>query len=74
MTKTRKAGFQKTIKIISDVVESQLSKLPPDVAVAKREKIHQIAASAGQRGRGKPLKPSRTRASRLSIRSHAGSS
>jgi hypothetical protein len=71
MPKTRKASFQKTLKIISDVVEGQLMKLPPEVADAKRKKIHQIASTAGPRVRGKSLKPSRTRASRLSARSHA---
>lgn len=71
MTKTRKAEFQKVLNAISDVVESQLSKLPPEVADSKRKKIHEIASNAGQRARGKSLKPSRTRASRLSARSHA---
>jgi hypothetical protein len=71
MTKTKKTSFQKALKVIADLVEGQLLKLPPEVADAKREKIRQIAASVGPRGRGKPLRPSRTRASRLSARSHA---
>jgi hypothetical protein len=71
MTKTRKAGFQKVLDIISEVVEEQLSNLPPEMADSKRKKIHQIASSAGSRARGKSLKPSRTRARRLSARSRA---
>jgi hypothetical protein len=71
MAKTRKASFQRSLKTIVDVVEGQLVKLPPDVADAKRDKIHQIASSAGHGGRGKLLKPSRTRASRPSARSRA---
>lgn len=71
MTKARKTSFQKALKVIVDVVEGQLSKLPAEVADAKREKIREIAASVGPRGRGKPLRPSRTRASRRSARSHA---
>jgi hypothetical protein len=71
MAKTSKTSLQKALKVITDVIEGQLSKLPPEVADEKREKIHQIAASAGQRVRGKPLKPSRTRANRRSARSHA---
>jgi hypothetical protein len=71
MIKTKKAGFQKVLNLITDVVEEQLSKLPAEDADSKRKKIHQIASSAGQRARGKSLKRSRTRANRLSARSHA---
>jgi hypothetical protein len=71
MAKTSKANFGKALKVITQIVEEQLAKLPPEVADAKRGKIHQIAASAGPRVRGKSLKPSRTRASRLSARSRA---
>jgi hypothetical protein len=71
MAKTRKAEFRKVLNVISEIVEGQLSKLPPEVADAKRKKIHQIASSAGQRARGKSLKHSRTRVNRLSARSHA---
>ena len=71
MTKARKAGFKKVLQILTDVVEGQLSKFPLEVADAKRKKIHRIASSGGPRGRGKSLKPSRTRANRLSVRSRA---
>jgi hypothetical protein len=46
MTKSRKVSFQKTLKLISGVVEGQLSKLPPKAADSKRKKIHQIALNA----------------------------
>jgi hypothetical protein len=52
MTKLRKVSFQKALKIITDVVEEQLSKLPRKVAETKRKKIHQIASKAGPRSRG----------------------
>ena len=71
MTKARKSDFQKTLDMITDIVERQLSKLPPEIADAKRKEIHRIASSAGSRGRGKSLKPSRTRGNRLSTRSPA---
>ena len=71
MTKPKKASFEKALKTIADVVEGQLSKLPPEIADAKRKEINLIASTAARRARGKPLKPSRTRASRLSSRSRA---
>ena len=71
MVKTKKAGFQKALKIIVDVVEGQLSKLPPEIADAKRKRINRIASSAGRPARGKLSKPSGTRANRLSTRSRA---
>jgi hypothetical protein len=58
MVKTRKMSFEKALKTIADVVEGQLSKLPPDIADAKRKKINRIAASAGRPARGKRSKPS----------------
>jgi hypothetical protein len=56
MIKTRKPGFQKALSIISDIVEGQLSKMPPKVADSKRKKIHQIASNArpGSRGINSP--------------------
>jgi hypothetical protein len=71
MTKSSKSNFQKALKTITSVVETQLSKFPSELADAKREKINQIASSAASRSRGKSLKLSRTRASRLSTRSRA---
>jgi hypothetical protein len=71
MSKTKRTSFEKTLEIIADVVEGQLSKLPPEIADAKRKKISLIASSAGRPARGKLSKPSRTRARRLSTRSRA---
>ena len=71
MVKSKKASFEKALKIIAGVVEGQLAKLPPEIADAKRKKIDRIAASAGRPARGKLSKPSRTRARRLSTRSRA---
>ena len=71
MVKTKKASFQKSLKIIAGVVEGQLSELPPEIADAKRKKINRIAAGAGRPARGKHSKPSGTRANRLSTRSRA---
>jgi hypothetical protein len=74
MTKTRKAEFQKILSLITDAVEGQLSKLPPEVAETKRKKIHQIASSFSESVLGKSSKRARTRANRLSARPRTTSS
>ena len=74
MTKTREAEFQKILTLITDAVEGQLSKLPPEVAETKRQKIHQIASSFSESVLGKSSKRARTRANRLSARSRTISS
>ena len=52
MTKSSTVDFRKALRIITEVVEGQLSKLPSKVADKKRERIHQIASKAGLRSRG----------------------
>lgn len=74
MAAIKKLNFTQTLNAIAEIVEGQLSKLPPGVADAKRKKIDRIAARAGSQGRGKAARPSRTRVNRLSVRPRAKSS
>jgi len=46
MTKTKNADLQKVFDVITNFVEGQLSKLPPEVAAAKRKQVRQILSSA----------------------------
>jgi hypothetical protein len=54
MAKTRKAMLRKSLDTITNIVEDQLAKLPPEVADEKRKRIHQVAVSVSRRARGKP--------------------
>jgi hypothetical protein len=71
MTKAKNANLQKVLDVITNFVEGQLSKLPPEIAKVKRKEINQILSSATQPARKKSSKPSRTRAKRQSSRSGA---
>jgi hypothetical protein len=71
MTKTKNAKLQKVLDVIQKFFESQISKLPPDIAKVKRKEINKILSSATRPARKKRSKPSGTRAKRRSRRSRA---
>jgi hypothetical protein len=71
VTKTKNENLQKVLDVITNFVEGQLSKLPPEIAEVKRKEINQIVSTATQPARKKRSKPSGTRAKRPSSRSRA---
>jgi hypothetical protein len=71
MTKTKNAKLQKVLDVIKKFFESQISKLPPDIAKVKRKEINKILSSATRPDRKKRSKTSGTRAKRPSGRSRA---
>ena len=71
MTKAKNAKLQKVIDVITDFVEGQLSKLPPEIAEAKRKEMSQILSSATRPARKTSANPSRTKSTRKSARRRA---
>ena len=74
MTKKKDANLQKVLDVIADFVEGQLSKLPSEIAEAKRKQVNQILSGATRPARKKNPKPSRPRAKRPSRRPRTKSS
>jgi len=64
MTKTKNADLQKVFDVITNFVEGQLSKLPPEIAAAKRKQVRQILSSATRPARKKSPQRLRSRAKR----------
>jgi hypothetical protein len=71
MTKTKNAKLQKVLDVIEKFFDSQVSKLPPDIAKVKRKEINKILSSATRPARKKRSKPSASRTKRRSSRSRA---
>lgn len=74
MTQKKDANLQKVLDVIANFVEGQLSKLPSEIAEAKRKQVNQILSSAIRPARKKNPKPSRPRAKRPSRRPRTKSS
>jgi hypothetical protein len=49
----KKTAFEMGISEIATIILNQLEKLPPDIAKAKRAKLHRIAVSASRRAKDK---------------------
>jgi hypothetical protein len=64
MTKTKNANLQEVLDVITNFVEGQLSKLPPEIAEAKRKQVSQILSSATRSAHKKNPKPTRPRTKR----------
>jgi len=73
MPRTKRSGLDAAAKNIALLVEKGLAKFPAKERDVRLQRIHEIAAKAGESTRKRSLRHPETLASSLHARPHAGS-